>query len=64
MTLDWTGARGTSVDVYRNNARLTATANDGHYVNTRAFSGPATYTYKVCETGTTVCSNQQTVVFQ
>jgi PKD repeat protein len=64
VTLDWTGARGTSVDVYRNAGLLTRTANDGHYVNTRTFSGSATYTYKVCETGTTVCSNQQTVVFQ
>jgi hypothetical protein len=64
MTLDWTGARGTSVDVYRNGALISRTANDGHYVNSRAFSGPATYTYKVCETGTTVCSNQQTVVFR
>jgi chitodextrinase len=64
MTLDWTGAQGSSVDVYRNGVVLSRTANDGHYVNSRAFTGPATYTYKLCETGTTVCSNQQKVVFQ
>jgi PKD repeat protein len=64
MTLDWTGARGTSVDVYRNGTKISVQPNDGHYVNSRAFSGPATYTYKVCETGTTVCSNQQTVEFR
>jgi PKD repeat protein len=64
MTLDWTGARGTSVDVYRNGAKISVQANDGHYVNTRAFTGPATYIYKLCEAGTTVCSNQATVEFQ
>lgn len=64
MTLDWTGAGGILVDVFRNGALITSTANDGHYVNSRAFSGPATYTYKLCEKGTSVCSNQATVVFQ
>jgi len=63
MTLDWTGARGTKVDVYRNGPLLTKTPNDGHYVNSRNFQGPASYTYKICETGSTVCSNQATVVF-
>jgi PKD repeat protein len=61
MTLDWTGAQGTSVDVYRNGAFRIATPNDGHYVNSRPFQGSATYTYKVCNTGTTVCSNEATV---
>ena len=64
MTLDWTGAQGTSVDVLRNAAFLTATANDGHYVNSRPSSGPVEFTYKVCEKGTSVCSNSETVVFQ
>jgi PKD repeat protein len=64
MTLDWTGATGTSVDVYRNGARITTTANDGHYTNSRSFTGPATYVYKVCNAGTTTCSNEATVVFR
>ena len=63
MTLDWTGAQGNSVNIVRNGALLTATANDGHYVNARTFNGPATYTYKVCETGTSACSDQKTIVF-
>jgi PKD repeat protein len=63
MTLDWTGARGTNVDVYRNGVLIKATPNDGHYVNSRTFRGAASYTYKICETGSTVCSNQATVVF-
>jgi PKD repeat protein len=64
MTLDWTGAKGATVSVYRNGALLINTPNDGHYVNSRNFVGPATYVYKVCELGTTVCSNQVTVVFK
>ena len=63
MTLDWTGAGGANVDVYRNGTRITTTANDGHYTNTRSFTGSASYVYKVCEAGTTTCSNESTVVF-
>ena len=63
MTLDWTGAGGTTVDVYRNGTRIITTANDGHYVNSRSFQGTATYVYKVCEAGRQVCSNEQTVRF-
>jgi len=64
MTLDWTGATGTNVEVYRNGPLLTTTLNDGHYVNSRNFTGPATYVYKVCNAGTTTCSNEATVVFR
>jgi PKD repeat protein len=63
MTLDWTGARGTTVDTYRNGAFLANTANDGHYTNSRTNKGAITYVYKVCEAGTTVCSNNAAVSF-
>jgi PKD repeat protein len=63
MTLDWTGAVGASVDVFRNGARITTTPNDGHYTNSRNFTDPATYTYKVCQAGSSVCSNEATVEF-
>lgn len=63
MTLDWTGASGTNVDVYRSGPLLTATPNDGHYVNSRALPGSPSYTYKVCQTGSGVCSNEVTVTF-
>ncbi len=61
MILDWTGAKGTTVDVYRNGPFLINTANDGHYGNSRTFQGPATYVYKVCQVGTSVCSNEATI---
>jgi hypothetical protein len=63
MTLSWTGAAGSNVDVYRNGAFLTATVNDGHYTNSRSLPGSPSYTYKVCQTGSTVCSNEATVTF-
>jgi hypothetical protein len=64
MTLDWTGAVGAMVDVFRNGIRIITTENDGHYGNSRSFTGPATYVYKVCQAGTTTCSNEATVVFK
>jgi PKD repeat protein len=63
MTLSWSGATGAMVDVYRNGALIKLTENDGHYTNTRAFQGAATYVYKLCEAGSSVCSNEATVEF-
>jgi len=39
------------------------TPNDGRQPISKVFSGPATYVLKVCHAGTTVCSNEVTVVF-
>ena len=63
MTLKWTGASGSSVDIYRNGARLRTTANDGSDTNGRTFQGDATYVFRVCQAGTTICSNEATVTF-
>ncbi|HEX7336767.1 MAG TPA: PKD domain-containing protein, partial [Gemmatimonadales bacterium] len=63
MTLQWSGAIGATLDVFRNGTRITNTANDGHYTNSRTYQGDITYTYRVCEPGTSVCSNYATVVF-
>ena len=63
MTLIWSGARGTTVDVYRNGILLRQEANDGQFINSRLLPGANKYTYRVCELGTTVCSNDATVVF-
>ena len=62
MTLTWSGANGSRVDVYRNGVLGITTANDRYYVN--ALTGRArSYTYKVCEQGTSSCSNAATVSF-
>ena len=41
---------------------LLTTENDGHYTNSRAYAGPVTYTYKVCES-VGPCSNEASVTF-
>jgi hypothetical protein len=63
MGLTWTGANGTTVDVYRNGSFLRNTANTGLHTNSVLGLDPATYRYKVCEAGTTTCSLEATVTF-
>ena len=63
MTLKWSGATGPMVDIYRNGARLRTTTNDGSDTNGRTFQGNATYVFRVCQAGTTICSNDATVTF-
>lgn len=59
--LAWSGATSTSVDVYRNGAIVTTTANDGFYTDGPLGKGGGSSTYQVCEAGTATCSNQVTV---
>jgi PKD repeat protein len=63
MALKWKGAGGTTVDIYRNGTFLRNTANDGSDSNGRTYQGGATYRFKLCEAGSTVCSNLATVQF-
>ena len=57
ITLTWSGASGTNVDVFVNGSKNGSTANDGeagYTVNKRS-----SYRFKICETGsTTSCSNE------
>ncbi len=59
-TLSWTGALA-RVDVFRNNNRL-ATVTASSYVNDLGRNG-GTRTYRVCNAGTTTCSNSVTVTY-
>ena len=61
--LAWSGATSTSVDVWRNGAKITTTANDGAHTDNINARGGGSYTYKVCEAGTTICSNEAVVTF-
>ena len=63
MNLNWSGAIGTTVDIYRNNAFLVNTVNDNAYTDTINGAGHGTFTYQVCNAGTQTCSNQVTVIF-
>ncbi len=63
--LRWTGATASHVNVYRNNALVAVTSNSGTYADNTGQRGRGTYTYRLCEgdAGTSVCSNDVTVVF-
>lgn len=63
VDLVWTGALGTNVNIYRNGALRVTTANDGAYTD-NAGKKIVTYTYQVCETDGSVCSNIVTVILQ
>lgn len=61
--LTWSGATSTNVDIYRNGAVITTTANDGAHRDNINNRGGGSYIYKVCEAGTSTCSNEATVTF-
>ena len=58
INLTWSGATASSVDVLRGAALIATTPNDGQH-DDRVQGG--TYQYRVCNAGTTVCSNTATV---
>jgi serine protease len=60
ITIYWSGATGPNVDVYVNENLNSTTANNASNVNSITYrvSKRSTYTFRVCETGsTTNCSN-------
>lgn len=61
--LTWSGATSTNVDVYRDGSVITTTANDGAYTDNIGSRGGGSHTYRVCEAGTSTCSNEATVTF-
>lgn len=61
--LTWSGASGTSVDIFRNGAKITTTSNSGSYTDTLGRGASGTFTYQVCVAGTGTCSNTASVVF-
>lgn len=61
--LSWSGAASSEVDVVRDGSVVTTTANDGFYTDGIDERGKGTYVYRVCEAGTTTCSNEAIVSF-
>jgi serine protease len=49
--------------MYRNGMVIATVLNNGAYTDTIGGNGHGTYTYQVCQAGTTTCSNQATVTF-
>ncbi len=61
--LSWSGATTTNVDVHRDGTNVATTANDGAETDHIDAKGSGSYVYKVCEVGTTNCSNEVSVSF-
>lgn len=53
-----------SVDVYRDGNLITPSVSGGTYRDEKIGKGSATYTYMVCEAGTTNCSSEVVVIFE
>jgi hypothetical protein len=64
VDLTWSGATGTNVDVFRNATLITSTPNDGSYTDGSGLKTGKSYSYKVCNAGTTTCSNVVTVTLR
>lgn len=63
VDLAWDGATSTNVDVKLDGTVIDTTANDGSYTWTSNNRGGGSYTFQVCEAGTSTCSDSVTVVF-
>jgi len=51
------------VDIYRDGVVIATTPNDGLYDDSTGTTGQASFTYQVCEAGTSTCSNDVVVTF-
>jgi hypothetical protein len=64
VDLSWSGSNAASIDIYRDGVVIATVPNNGSYKDSIAVrGGNARYTYKVCDAGTTNCSNEVTVRF-
>jgi subtilisin family serine protease len=63
VDLTWSGATSVNVDVYRDGSMIATVVNDGEYTDNIGIKGSGTYTYEVCEEGTSICSASVTVIF-
>ena len=59
--LTWSGATATSIDVFRDGRRIATVPNNGAYTDHINARGNATYVYRVCNAGTSTCSDSVTV---
>jgi len=62
--LEWSAPNTiSSIYVSRDGVIIETTENDGFYTDNIDQRGPATYIYKVCEEGTSNCSNEASITF-
>ncbi|TLU59935.1 alkaline serine protease [Thalassotalea litorea] len=63
VDLTWQGTSASDVDVYRDDSVIFSGADSGAYTDNIGVKGGGSYTYKVCEQGTSTCSSDVNVVF-
>ena len=63
VDLKWTPTKPGNVDVLRGGAKIATAPNTGAYRDNVDRKGAGTYSYRICEAGTSVCSNTVTVTF-
>ena len=64
VTLAWSGAGGSQVDVFRNGTRLSTTSNDGEFLDNSLPKKTRSVAYQICETGPgAACSTEITGTF-
>jgi chitodextrinase len=64
VELTWSGLTSQEVDIYRNGSPIATVPRDATpYTDSAGKKGRVTYTYRVCEAGTSACSNDATVRF-
>ncbi len=61
--LSWSGASSTNVDIYRDGAKVATVSNAGAHTDHIDRRGGGSYSYQVCEAGTTTCSATATATF-
>jgi V8-like Glu-specific endopeptidase len=61
--LSWTGSSASQITVFRNDSAIATVNNTGSYVDQTNFRGGGSLTYRVCEAGTSTCSNNVTISF-
>ncbi|MCW8092656.1 S8 family serine peptidase [Alteromonas sp. ASW11-130] len=63
VDLTWSNASTSNVDIFRDGAKITTTANDGAYTDNLNVKGGGSYLYQVCEASSSTCSATVNVVF-
>ncbi|GIU22293.1 S8 family serine peptidase [Shewanella schlegeliana] len=63
VELNFSGAAGSSVDVYRNGTQIDTASSSATYTDRISTKGGGTYTYKACDSGTSTCSADVSVTF-
>jgi PKD repeat protein len=59
IDLSWSGATSATVDIYRNGVLIAPGITDsGEYRDQTGQTGGGTFTHKICEAGTAICSNK------